>query len=168
MFYNIFAQPEMYSWLLIIVSFIVSFIGIVVPIIPGILFLWLGFLAYHFLIDANDLNVFFWVMMVLFTIIILGSDFVINYYFVDQFGGSNWSKWGAIVGVFIGIFVYPPLGMIVLPLLIVIGIELMLKKTFKQALKAALGTLAGFLSSAVAKVFIQIVMIVIFIMFILF
>lgn len=168
MLFNIFAQPETYSWLLIIVSFIIAFIGIVVPVIPGILFIWLGFLAYHFLIDANDLNIFFWIMIGLFTIIIFGADFVINYYFVDQFGGSNWSKWGALVGVLFGIFIYPPIGMIVLPLVIVIVIELMLKKTFKESMKVALGTLAGFLSSAVAKVFLQIVMIVIFIMFIIF
>lgn len=165
--FNIFTQPETYSWLLIIVSFIISFIGIIVPVIPGILFLWLGFIAYHFLIDATDLNAFFWIVMVLFTIVILGSDFVIHYFFVDQFGGSKWSKWGAIAGVFIGIFIYPPIGMIVVPLVIVIAIELWLKKPFKHALKVALSTLAGFLSSAVAKVFIQIVMIIIFAIFIL-
>lgn len=165
---NIITQPETYTWMLIILSFVIAFVGIVVPVIPGILFIWLGFIGYHFLIDETDLNVFFWIIMALFTIIIFGADFIINYYFVDQFGGSNWSKWGAIVSVFIGVFIYPPIGMIVLPLVIVIVIELMLKNTFKDSLKVALGTLAGFLSSAVAKVFLQIVMIVIFILFVLF
>lgn len=163
---TIFAEVETYSWLLIILLFLVSFLGIVLPIIPGLLFIWLGFITYHFLIDAEQLGLFFWLTMLLFTVVILGADFLINVYFVDQFGGSKWSKWGALIGMIIGVFVYPPIGIIVLPLVTVLLIELMLRKTFKQAMLVALGTIAGFLSSAVAKVFLQIVMIVIFFLFI--
>lgn len=157
-----------FIWLLIIVLFLVSFIGIVIPIIPGVLLLWLGFISYHFLIDPNELTMFFWISMGLFTLILLGADFYINMFFVDQFGGSKWSKWGALIGMVFGLFVYPPIGLILLPLLVVFFIELTIHGSFKKSFMTSLGTLAGFLSSAVAKVFLQVIMIIIFFIFIIF
>ena len=165
---SIFTNPNTYSWLLVIVLYIISFLGIVFPIIPGLLFIWLGFFAYHFLIDSEALGMFFWIMMFLFTIMLLGADFLINVYFVDRFGVSRASKCGAFFALLVGVFVYPPIGILLLPLVTVLIIELILKKTFKESLLVALGTLAGFLSSAAAKVLMQIVMIIIFFLFIIF
>jgi|SRR5699024_773599 len=162
------SNVDIFIWILIILLFIVSFIGIVVPVIPGTLLLWLGFFAYHFFINSNELTWLFWIAMGIFTIVSLGADFYINVFFVDQFGGSKWSKWGALIGTLIGIFVYPPIGIILIPLLVVFVIELSIQQSFKKGMYASLGTLAGFLSSAVAKVFLQIVMIIIFFIFVIF
>ncbi|HZW67180.1 MAG TPA: DUF456 family protein [Pseudogracilibacillus sp.] len=153
-------------WVLIALLFILSFIGIVVPIIPGVLLLWIGFLVYHFFINAHDLSLFFWITVGLFTFVLLGADFYLNLYFVEQFGGSKWSKWGALIGMFLGIFIYPPFGILLVPLIIVFIIEVSLQNSFKKGSLAALGTLAGFLSGAVAKVMLQVVMIIIFFIFI--
>lgn len=158
----------MFVWVIILILFITSFIGIVIPVIPGALLIWLGFIAYHFLIDGTELTIFFWITMGLFTFVLLGADFYLNVYFVDQFGGSSWSKWGALIGMFVGLFIYPPIGMILVPLVTVLVIELTIQKSFKRGLLASVGTLAGFLSSALAKVFLHIVMIIIFFMFIIF
>lgn len=164
----IIANGANFVWVLIIVLFIVSFLGIVIPVIPGVLLLWLGFIAYHFLIDGTELTLVFWVTMSLFTFVLLGADFYLNVYFVDQFGGSAWSKWGALIGMFAGLFIYPPLGMILVPLLLVFVIEFTIQKSFKKGLFASVGTLAGFLSSAITKVFLHVVMIIMFFMFIIF
>lgn len=153
-------------WIFIIVLFLSSFLGIIIPVVPGVLLLWLGFLMYHFFIDPEALTLFFWVSMGIFTLLLLGADFYINIYFVDQFGGSKGSKWGAFIGLFIGLFVYPPFGILIVPLLIVFFIELTIHGSFKKSFFASLGTLAGFLSSAIAKVLLQGTMIVIFFIFI--
>lgn len=153
-------------WVLIALLFILSFIGIVVPIIPGVLLLWFGFLAYHFFINPNELSLFFWITVGLFTLVLLGAEFYLNLYFVEQFGGSKWSKWGALIGMVLGIFIYPPFGILLLPLVIVFIIEVSLQASFKKGSLAALGTLAGFLSGAIAKVLLQVFMIVIFFLFI--
>lgn len=155
-----------FIWLLIILLFLLSFIGVLVPVVPSVLLLWLGFISFHFFIDSSELTVYFWLSMALFTLILLGADFYINMFFVDQFGGSKWSKWGAFFGIFIGMFVYPPLGIMIVPLLIVFFIELTIHGEFKRSFFTALGTLAAFLSSAVAKVFLQLLMIFIFFLFI--
>lgn len=159
---------DLFIWILIVALFIASFVGVFIPVIPAVIAVWLGFLAYHFFIDDGKLTLLFWLAMGLFTVILIVADFVTNRYFVDKFGGSKWSEWGAIIGVLVGVFIYPPIGVIVVPFLIVMIIELIRKRPFKLAMFAATGALAGFLSGVVAKVFIQFVMIVIFFIVVLF
>lgn len=162
------SNGTVFFWVLIVVLFIASFIGIVIPVIPGVLLLWLGFISYHYFIDETELSLIFWVTMGWLTLVLIGADFYLNVYFVDQFGGSTWSKWGALVGMFIGLFIYPPLGVIIVPLLFVFAIEFMIQRSFKRGLFASVGTLAGFLSGTIAKVFLHVFMIIIFFMFIIF
>lgn len=150
---------EILIWIIIICLFVISFIGIFIPVIPAVLLLWLGFFVYHFFLDGGTLTMSFWVAMLVFTIILMVSDFLMNHYFVNKFGGSKWSQLAAVIGVFIGVFVYPPFGMIVVPFLLVFVIEMMEKKRVQTAGLAALGAIVGFLSSAVAKIFIQLVMV---------
>lgn len=150
-------------WILIVILFLLSFVGIVVPIIPSVVVLWAGFVLYHFFIDGQQLSIIFWLAMLVFTLILIGSDLLMNYYFINMFGGSKWSQSLAVLGVIIGVFVYPPIGIIVVPFLLVMIVELLQKKTFKQSLKASFGTLIGFLSSGVAKVILQAMMIIWFI-----
>lgn len=149
-------------WTIIICLFILSFIGVFVPIIPAVVAIWIGFFVYHFFITNEKLTFLFWLIMIIFTIILVGSDIVTNKFFVNKFGGSKKSEWGAIIGVVIGTFIYPPLGMIFIPLLIVFIVEVLDGRTAKQASLAAIGSLVGFLSGVVAKIFIQLVMIIVF------
>lgn len=154
-------------WSIIIILFILSFAGLFIPIIPAVLVIWIGFILYHFFIDHEQLSLLFWIVMAVFTIILVGADFLTNHYFVNKFGGSKASQWGAIVGVMIGVFVYPPFGIIFVPLLIVFVIEIIAKRTVKQASLASVGALAGFLSGIIAKTIIQFTMITWFIIVIL-
>ena len=43
-------------WLCIIASFILAFIGLIKPIIPSVLVLWIGFLIYQFGFDNHHLS----------------------------------------------------------------------------------------------------------------
>ncbi|MEI3604108.1 DUF456 family protein [Pseudogracilibacillus sp. SE30717A] len=150
---------EIIIWALIIVLFIVSMIGVFVPVIPAVALIWLGFILYHFFLEPHQLSVFFWVVMAVFTIILVIADLLTNRYFVNKFGGTKGSQWGAIIGVIIGTFIYPPLGIIVVPLILVFLIEMVQHKTAKEASLASVGALAGFLSGVIAKFLIQFIMI---------
>jgi len=149
-------------WISIIVLFILSFIALIVPIIPGVLFIWGAFLIYHIILTDNGLSLWFWLVMIGFTLLLFVADFITNQYFVQRLGGTKASQWGALFGVVLGIFVYPPIGLFAVPFVIVFLIELSYKKTVKEAAFAALGALAGFLSGTIAKGVIQIVMILLF------
>lgn len=151
-------------WVAIILLFLASFIGLAVPVIPGVFLLWGGFILYHFAMDASSLSMLFWIAMGMFTLLLLVADFITNHYFVQKLGGSKRSQWGAMVGVFLGVFIYPPFGIIAVPFIIVFMMEVMEQRTAKEAAYAALGAIIGFLSGAVAKGFIQIVMIILFFM----
>lgn len=86
-------------WLCIIASFILAFIGLIKPIIPSVLVLWIGFLIYQFGFDNHHLSWIFYVSMALFTIFIIIADFIMNKYFVSKFGGSKLSEYAALIGV---------------------------------------------------------------------
>ncbi|WP_163971765.1 DUF456 domain-containing protein [Oceanobacillus halotolerans] len=151
---------EIIIWIIIIALFIASFIGILFPIIPSVLVLWIGFFLYHFVIDADELAVYFWIAMTVFTLILIVADIIANSYFVKKFGGSKWGERGAAIAVIVGSFVTPPFGIIIVPFIAVVIIELLQQRTVKEAVRASIGSLIGFLSGTAAKIVIQLIMII--------
>lgn len=146
-------------WTLIIIAFVVSFIGLVIPFFPATLLVWIGFLLYAFLINSGSLSMMFWISMAILTIILLISDILTNKYFVGKFGGSKKSEWGAIIAFIVGIFIYPPIGIIVLPFIVVYMIEYSVTRSNKHALRSATGTIIAFFSTIFVKGIIQFIMI---------
>ena len=148
------------SWLLIIIMFVIAFIGLIKPIIPSVLFLWIGYFIYHFAIDSSKLSWVFWTVMILFTVFMILSDIIMNSYFVKKFGGSKLEETMAAVGVIIGCFVFPPFGIIIVPFILVFVSEIIQKSDISAALNASIGSLLGFLTSTIAKALIMIVMVI--------
>lgn len=159
---------EVFIWIIIIALFFLSFVGIIFPLIPSSLIVWIGFLLYHFLIDGDKLTYIFWIVMAVLTIFLIASDIITNSYFVKKFGGSKWGERGAVVAVIIGSFIMPPFGILILPFVTVLAIEMIQKHTPKEALLASIGSLIAFLSGAIAKVVIQFIMIIWFFIVVLF
>lgn len=150
---------EILYWILIIAFFVLSFVGLLFPIIPSVIVLWGGFLIYQFLINPDELSLFFWISMGILTIFMFVIDFIANSHFVKKSGGSKLGERVAVVATIIGSFIFPPFGLIIVPFIAVFFVELSQKKEAKDALKVAVGTIIGFLSSTLAKVFIQLGMI---------
>lgn len=111
-------------WILIILAFIIAFIGLIKPFIPSVLILWIGFLIYQFGFHDKGLSWIFYVAMIIFTVFILLSDFLMNKYFVNRFGGSKLGEYVALIGVIVGCFVLPPFGIIIVPFVAVLVVEL--------------------------------------------
>jgi len=155
-------------WIIIIALFILSFAGIIFPVIPSVLVIWVGFLLYHFVVNPNELNTFFWIAMLLFTLLLFVSDMIANSYFVKKYGGSKWGERAAAVAVIIGSFIYPPFGIIILPFIVVFIVELAQRRTTQAAFRASLGSLFGFLGGSIATIVIQFIMIIWFFILVLF
>ncbi len=154
---------EVIGWILVIACFIISFIGLVYPIIPGVLFLLGGFLVYGLFFSFAELSWWFWVIEILFVVLLFGADTVANAFGIKKFGGSNAGMWGSTIGLLIGPFVIPVAGILIGPFLGAVIAELIVeKRTFSEAVKSGVGSLIGFLTSTVAKAVIQIVMIILF------
>ncbi|WP_239750853.1 DUF456 domain-containing protein [Mammaliicoccus sp. H-M34] len=148
------------SWILIILMFVIAFVGLIKPIIPSVLFLWVGYFIYHFAIDSSKLSWVFWTVMVVLTIFMILSDIIMNSYFVKKFGGSKLGETMAAVGVIIGCFVFPPFGIIIVPFVLVFVTEMIQKNDISAATNASIGSLLGFLTSSIAKALIMLVMVV--------
>lgn len=146
-------------WTGIILLFIASFIGFIFPIVPSVLVLWAGFVLYYFGISKDELSIVFWIAMLLFTVLIFVADFLANSYFVKKYGGSKWGERTAVVAIITGSFIMPPFGILIVPFAAVLLVELAIQKNVKAAFLAAYATLIAFLSGTLAKVIIQLMMI---------
>lgn len=149
-------------WLLIIFAFILAFVGLIKPVIPSVLMLWVGFLIYQFAFNNGELSWIFYVSMIVLTILMFISDFAMNKYFVNKYGGSKISEYVALIGVLVGCFVFPPFGIIIIPFVAVFAVELMQDFDVNKAFKASLGSIVAFLTSNIAKAIIMFIMIVCF------
>ncbi|PNZ70282.1 DUF456 domain-containing protein [Staphylococcus croceilyticus] len=147
-------------WILIILAFIIAFIGLIKPFIPSVLILWIGFLIYQFGFHDKGLSWIFYVAMIIFTVFILLSDFLMNKYFVNRFGGSKLGEYVALIGVIVGCFVLPPFGIIIVPFVAVLVVELIQDFDFGKALKASFGSVMAFLASTVAQAIIMVIMVI--------
>lgn len=160
---------EVLGRILIIVSFIIAFVGLIYPIIPSVLFILLGFLLYGWFFTFEELTWWFWGIELLFVVLLFVADTIANLIGVKKFGGSKAGMWGSTIGLLIGPFVLPFAGILLGPFLGAVIAELIVTKTeFKQALKAGFGSLIGFLTSAITKGILQGIMILIFILVIVF
>ncbi|OES43836.1 DUF456 domain-containing protein [Domibacillus iocasae] len=150
---------SIFIWTVIILLFIASFIGFVFPIVPSVLVLWAGFGLYYAGISREELSIVFWIGMLLLTILMFLADFFANSYFVKKYGGSKWGEWTAVIAIIAGSFIIPPFGIIIVPFIAVLVVELIILKNIKQAFLVAYATLIAFLSGTFAKIVIQLIMI---------
>ncbi|KGP93221.1 membrane protein [Pontibacillus chungwhensis BH030062] len=142
-------------WLIIILSFIFSYVGLVYPVLPSPLFLWISVLVYQFAVNGNELGLWYWITMVVLTIVLLISDIIINSKAVKHYGGTKWGERMAAIGVIIGSFVFPPFGVILVPFIFVFITEYIQKEDLQVALQSSKGAIIGFLGGTLAKFIIQ-------------
>ncbi|MFS0861571.1 DUF456 domain-containing protein [Fredinandcohnia sp. 179-A 10B2 NHS] len=159
---------DIIMWLLVVLLFLISFIGLVYPIIPSVLFIVGGFIVFGLFQGFESFSVLFWVIEGLFFVLLMGADYATNLIGVKKYGGSKAAIWGSTIGLLIGPFVIPIAGIIIGPFIGAFLAELLIhKKTAKDAFKSGFGSVIGFLSGVVAKGIIQAIMIIYFLVVVL-
>jgi uncharacterized protein YqgC (DUF456 family) len=140
--------------LLLILGFgcmIVGLLGSFFPVLPGPSISWIGLVLLYF---TNAVAANYWILGIslLITMLISVLDYVIPSKGTKKFGGSSYGIWGTNVGLVVGIFVPIPFGFIIGPFLGALIGELFYDfKDHKRAMKAATGSLIGFLASSFMK-----------------
>ena len=94
------------------------------------------------------------------------ADYAVGAWGVKKYGGSKASIYGSTIGVIVGPFLIPGFGLILGPLLGAIIGELLIGSDFKLACKAGLGSVVGLFTSTAVKIIMQIVMIILFVIWI--
>lgn len=154
---------DIVAWVIIIVLFVIAFIGLVYPIIPSVLFILGGFITYGLFYSFSNLPWWFWVIELLFVALLFAADTIANIVGVKKFGGSKAGMWGSTIGLLIGPFIIPFAGILVGPFIgAIIGELIVERTTIQQAFKVGVGSVIGFLTSVFTKGIIQTVMIIIF------
>ncbi|TMU85549.1 DUF456 domain-containing protein [Bacillus sp. BHET2] len=154
---------EFVYWSIIIGLMILSFIGLVYPILPSVVLLMGSFILYGLLFNFEPFSWLFWTVQILFVVLLFGADYMANLIGVKKFGGTKAGIWGSTVGLLVGPFIIPVIGILIGPFLgAVIGEWLVHRTNLKTAVKVGIGSVVGFISSVLTKGFIQIVMAIYF------
>ena len=140
-----------------ILLIIVGIVGCFVPGIPGPPLAYLSLLL--LMIGENDpFSMKFLIIMALVVAVVTALDYAIPALGAKKFGGSNYGMVGAVIGIIAGIFFFPPFGFIIFPFVGAIIGEIIYSKNTDNALKAAIGTVAGLLFGTVLKLSLTVVM----------
>ena len=128
---------------LIIIAVLLSVIGIIGCIIPGLPGVPLNFIAllllqWAFQPYSTTTLIVFGILTVLVTVL----DYMLPIWTAKKFGATKQGIWGSVIGMVVGIF-FTPVGMILGTLLGAIIGDLIAGRTTSQATKAGVGSLFG-------------------------
>nr|WP_321356708.1 DUF456 domain-containing protein [uncultured Draconibacterium sp.] len=131
--------------------FIISgVLGCVLPIIPGPPLSYIGLLLLHFT-ERYQFSSKFLIIWAIITVVVYALDYLIPAWGTKKFGGSKRGVWGSIIGLVIGMFFFPPFGIIIGPFVGAVVGELTAGKESKAALKSGFGSFMGFLAGTLLK-----------------
>jgi uncharacterized protein YqgC (DUF456 family) len=140
-----------------IVMMILGLLGCVLPVLPGPPLSFTGLLLLHFSKYA-EFSLNFLLLFGSVAVIVTVLDYVVPLWGTKKLGGSKAGIWGATVGLAIGIFVFPPLGIIIGPFAGAFIGETLTGKKSSEAFRAGLGSLMGFLMGVGLKLVASIIM----------
>jgi uncharacterized protein len=122
------------SIILGVILIISAFIGCIVPALPGPPFAFLALLSLDFAQSAIFSSSFLWTMgIITFGVYLL--DYLLPVFGAKMFSATKQGIWFSILGMLIGIFFFPPFGMILGLLLGAILGELIAGKAKAEAIK---------------------------------
>jgi len=130
---------------------ITGFVGAFLPVIPDTPLSYIGLI----LLQLTNPAPFSWTFMIVWAVVVIALmiiEHVIPVWGTKKFGGTPWGVWGSIIGLVLGLFFFPPFGIIVGPLAGAFVGELVGGKDSDQAFKAAWGSFLGFLLGTLLNV----------------
>ncbi len=124
--------------------------GGILPVLPGPPLSYLGLLFLHFT-DKYHFSSKFLIIWAIVTVVVYALDYVVPIWGTKKFGGSKRGVWGSVIGLIIGLFFFPPFGIIIGPFAGAVFAELSGGKDRTAAIKAGFGSFVGFLLGTMMK-----------------
>jgi len=143
---------EVVGLLLALLVMLLGFAGTILPGLPGTPLIFIAAVGHR--LWFGDHSAAWWVVAVLGVLALLSTamDLLATTYGAKRLGASWRGMLGAVLGAMAGLFVFPPFGLIVLPLLGAGLGELLGGQEWKAAGKAGLGAAAGVLAGTLGRV----------------
>jgi len=136
---------------------IAGILGAFVPLLPGPPLSYIGILILHFIKGG----LFSWLFLIswgIVVVIVVTLDSFMPAEGSRRMGGSKLGMYGALIGALIGLFFFPPAGIIVGPIVGAFIGEFIAGKNSGSALKAAMGSFVGFLVAVALKVGVAVIL----------
>ena len=129
---------------------VVGIIGCILPVIPGPPISYIGLLLLQ-LKQEPPFTARFLVIWALIAAAVTVLDYFVPVWGTKKFGGSKYGMWGSMTGLIIGLFFFPPFGIIIGPFVGAVVGEMMKGHVFNKALRSGLGSFIGFLAGTIMK-----------------
>ena len=123
---------------------LVGLVGSVVPVLPGPTLSWIGWLLL-FLVPGEAITLTSVIVWGVVLIIVSLLDSFGSTWLTSKMGGSKWGTRGCFIGMLIGLFCFPPAGLIVGPFLGAFIGEIIGNASTGHALKVAFVSFLSFL-----------------------
>ena len=145
---------------------LIMFIGVMgnlIPGIPGTPLILAGAVG-HQLYFAGQGGVGWWWVAVLtiFGLLALGLDYLATLLGAKKLGATWKGMVGALLGLVAGLFVFPPIGLIVGPFIGAMGFEWAFGREARESAKAGVGAVLGLALGVVGKLVCSVVMLALF------
>ncbi len=144
--------------LMVLALFAVGFLGIFLPILPGVALAWLGLFIYAVTQNFEPISlttVLVFLGLTLFTWI---TDFLAPMIGAKRYHASRYGVIGSSLGLLVGVLMLGPIGIIAGPFLGAIAGELAAGRKSQEAIQSAIGTFIGFLAGSLVKLVVVLVM----------
>ena len=148
--------------LLVILAFLLLIVGLagsVVPVLPGPPLSYVGLLVLQWSGYGGFSSDFLWLWATI-TVVVTVVDYFLPVWMTRTFGGSRSATIGSMIGIVAGMFLFPPVGLVVGPFLGALVGELINDRTNSaKALRVALGSFLAFIFGTGAKLIVSGIMI---------
>ena len=140
------------------VLMVVSLLGVILPVLPGVPLAWLGLFIYALVTGFEKLSVATIVIFFVLMVLTLMLDFAAPLLVARKYQASKLGIIGAFLGTVVGIFALGFWGIIVGPLAGAFVGELIARGKPKQALGSAVGAFLGFIAGSLFKIILILIM----------
>ncbi len=129
---------------------LVGFLGCFLPVLPGPPLSYVGLLLLQ-ITEGVSFSTNFLLLWAAITIGVQLLDYLVPIYGTKKYGGSKAGVTGSMVGLLLGMFLFPPIGIIIGPMAGALLGELMTGRTRAEAWRSAVGSFLGFLVGTLLK-----------------
>ena len=140
-----------------IILLLAGIAGCIFPFLPGPPLAYVSLI----LLQISNYEPFtekFLIIWALVTTAVVIADYYIPIWGTKKFGGTKGGVWGATIGLVVGIFFFPPFGLIIGPFIGAFAGEIINNQDSNKAFRSAIGSFVGFVAGTLMKLGITVVM----------
>lgn len=145
----------------IITSFalvLIGLVGVVLPLVPGIVFSWFGFLLFAYVTAFSEISLKLVLIFLALTALSVIFDAVAPLLGARKYRASKFGILGSFAGFLLGILFFGPLGIFLGPPIGAFLGEYLTGREPKEAMQSVRGTMLGFLAGTLVKIVIILIM----------